>query len=40
MSTGPIKRALVAALLASLVIVNGAGADDTEFNDAAFDDFE
>ena len=33
MSTGPIKRALVAALLASLVFVSGAGADDIRLPD-------
>lgn len=33
MSTGPIKRALVAALLASLVCVSGAGADDIRLPD-------
>ena len=33
MPTGPIKRALVAALLASLVFVSGAGADDIRLPD-------
>lgn len=33
MATGPAKRALVAALLASLVLVSGAGADDIKLPD-------